>query len=310
MESKNTAKAKPFLKWAGGKGQLLSSFQYYYPEELKQGKIVNYYEPFLGGGAVFLDIIQHYQIKSAFLFDINDELVLSYLVIQKNVEKLIEQIQKLDSAYKKLKEEKQKLFYYNVREKFNYQRSKINHKKYSEAWIQRAAQIIFLNKTCFNGLFRFNSKGEFNVPAGSYKNPTILDTENLIAVAELLSLAEIRKSDFRAVEKEIKPNSFVYFDPPYRPISQTSAFTSYSKSGFFDEDQQDLAALFKQLNRKEIKLMLSNSDPKNADINDNFFDDLYQDFAISRIPAKRMINSNAEKRKAINEIIVTNYLPN
>lgn len=306
MKSKKTAKAKPFLKWAGGKGQLLPSFQNYYPEELKKGKIVNYYEPFLGGGAVFLDIVQQFQIKSAFLFDINDELILTYLVIQNNVEKLIGQIKKLDSAYKKLKEEKRKLFYYDVREKFNYQRIKINHKKYSEIWIQRAAEIIFLNKTCFNGLFRFNSKGEFNVPVGSYKNPTILDAENLVLVSELLSIAEIRKSDFRAIEKEIKPNSFVYFDPPYRPISHTSAFTSYSKSGFFDTDQQDLAALFKQLNRNEIKLMLSNSDPKNSDSNDNFFDELYQGFSIARVPAKRMINSNAEKRAAVNEIIVTN----
>jgi DNA adenine methylase len=164
-----------------------------------------------------------------------------------------------------------------------------------------------MNKTCFNGLFRFNQKGEFNVPAGRYKNPKILDESNLLNVSKLLSIAEIRNAGFETIENEVKENSFVYFDPPYRPISKTSTFTAYSKHKFEDDEQRQLTALFHSLNKKGIKQMLRNSDPKNNDPEDNFFDELYAVYHISRIPARRMINSDASKRNAINEIVVTNY---
>lgn len=299
--------AKPFLKWAGGKGQLLEKFLSFYPPELKEGEIKNYYEPFIGGGAVFFDVVQRYKIHSAVLYDINEDLVLAYKVIQKDVQKLIEILFTIRKKYEKLEEEKRAEFYYSTRKKFNSTLSIIDYSVYSEKWIQRAAQIIFLNKTCFNGLFRFNSKGEYNVPVGSYKNPKILDEENLLNVSEILNIATIKKADFSEVEKVADADSFIYFDPPYRPLNASSSFTSYSKNKFGDAEQIKLAELFKRLNKKGMKLMLSNSDPKNDNPNDNFFDEIYKDFNIARIPATRMINSNASKRNAINEIVVTNY---
>jgi len=304
---KNDSKAKPFLKWAGGKGQLLDKFNDFYPEELKSNQIHHYYEPFVGGGAVFFYIAQQFNIKSAYLFDINEELILSYKVVQRDVSKLIETLEKLSKGYLKLTLEKRSEFYYKIREKFNKERHTFDYNKYSTAWIKRTAQIIFLNRTCFNGLFRFNSSGEFNVPVGRYKNPRILNEQNLQLVSELLSNAEIKKADFREIIKSIQPFSFVYFDPPYRPLNRTSGFTAYSKEKFTDEEQKQLAGLFKELDKKNIKLMLSNSDPKNSNPDDNFFDELYKDFEIFRIPAKRMINSDASKRHAVQEIIVTNY---
>ncbi len=310
---KNKAKdtkqsAKPFLKWAGGKRQLLDVFQDIYPKALKEGKVKNYYEPFLGGGAVFFDIAQRFPIKKAYLYDINPELVLTYKVIQKNVEKLIGFLERYDEEYKKLEERDRKDYYYDLRSSFNHQRFNIDYKNFSEEWISRAAQIIFLNKTCYNGLFRFNLKGGFNSPMGRYKNPTIVDQPNLLKVAKLLQKAVIRNVDFRMIEKDIdKDSGFVYFDPPYRPISRTSSFTAYSKFSFNDEEQQELAKLFRKLDKKGHLLMLSNSDPKNKNPVDDFFDKLYADYTISRVDAKRSINSKAANRKAIKEIIVTNY---
>ena len=306
-ESTNGAIAKPFLKWAGGKGQLINVFRDFYPDDFKNGKITRYYEPFIGGGAVFFDVVQKYNIQSAYLYDINQDLILTYRVIQQDVFKLIETLDIFQRNYEKLGDKTQSEFFYKTREDFNRNLLKIDYSKYSVEWILRAAQIILLNRTCFNGLFRLNQKGEFNVPAGRYKNPKILDEQNLLKVSKLLEIAEIKKAEFTAVEADIADNSFVYFDPPYRPISKTSDFTSYSKFKFEDAEQIQLGDLFHRLNQKGIKQMLSNSDPKNHDPNDNFFDEIYKDFNISRVPARRMINSNATKRFAINEIIVTNY---
>jgi len=299
--------AKPFLKWAGGKNQLLSVIKRLYPQELKEKKIKYYYEPFVGGGAVFFDIAQNYEIDSAFLYDINEELILAYHVIQKDVNNLIEFLERYSKQFINLNKEKREKYFYDFRHNFNLQRFNIDYKKYSENWIPRAAQIIFLNKTCYNGLFRFNSKGEFNSPIGLYENPTILDEANLFNVSKLLEIAEIKKADFKEVKDDIKNGSFVYFDPPYRPLSKTSNFTSYSKYSFRDDEQIQLATLFNELNEKGILQMLSNSDPKNTDPTDNFFDLIYKEYNIIRVPAKRIINSNASKRNHINEIIVTNY---
>lgn len=306
-ESTNDTIAKPFLKWAGGKGQLLNIFRDFYPDDLKNGNITRYYEPFIGGGAVFFDVAQKYNIKSAFLYDINEELILTYRVIQHDVFKLIETLDLFQRNYEKLGDKAQSEFFYKTRDEFNRNLLKIDYSKYNDEWILRAAHIIFMNKTCFNGLFRLNQKGEFNVPAGRYKNPKILDEQNLIKVSKLLSIAEIKNAAFTAVESDIADNAFVYFDPPYRPISKTSDFTAYSKFKFEDAEQIQLGDLFHRLTQKGIKQMLSNSDPKNIDPNDNFFDEIYKDFNISRVPSRRMINSNATKRFAISEIIVTNY---
>jgi DNA adenine methylase len=300
--------AKPFLKWVGGKRQLLDQFYNLYPLELKLNKIKNYYEPFVGGGAVFFDVAQTYNIENAYLYDINEELILTYKVIQKDVIKLIEFLAKYEQVYKKQSEKKQKEYYYELREGFNLNRFNIDYEKYSENWIPRAAQIIFLNKTCFNGLFRFNSKGAFNSPQGKYQNPKILDEENLINVAKLLSIAIIKKADFKEIKKDISTqNAFVYFDPPYRPISSTSSFTSYSKFNFEDDEQLQLASLFYELDNKGLKLMLSNSDPKNTNIEDDFFDMIYSNYKITRVDARRSINSNGKKRNSLKEIVVTNY---
>lgn len=299
--------AKPFLKWVGGKRQLLEQFEELYPTELKLKKIKNYYEPFVGGGAVFFDVAQKYEIENAFLYDINEELILTYKVIQKDINKLIEFLYKYDSFYKKLTEKKQKEYYYEIRENFNLQRFNIDYNKYSENWIPRAAQTIFLNRTCFNGLFRFNSRGGFNTPMGKYKNPKILDEQNLLNVSKLFEIATIKKADFKEVRNDIHENSFVYFDPPYRPISKTASFTAYSKFNFQDDEQLQLAGLFYDLNEQGHHLMLSNSDPKNTNPEDDFFETIYANYNIQRVDAKRSINSDPNKRNSIKEIVVTNY---
>ncbi|MDS1031712.1 Dam family site-specific DNA-(adenine-N6)-methyltransferase [Porphyromonadaceae sp. NP-X] len=299
--------AKPFLKWAGGKGQLLDIFQKLYPEKLKRKKIKNFYEPFLGSGAVFFDIAQKYEIENAFLYDINEELILTYKVIQRDVSKLIDFLYRYQKTYLKLDKVKRKEFFYEQRTNYNLQRFNIDYDKYSESWVPRAAQLIFLNRTCFNGLYRVNLKGEFNSPVGDYDNPTICDEQNLLAVNKVLEIAEIKKADFKDIVTDLRSDSFVYFDPPYRPISKTASFKAYNKQGFTDSEQLQLAQLFKQLDSEGSYVMLSNSDPKNIDPNDNFFDEMYNGFNIVRVPARRMINSDPTKRGRINEIVVTNY---
>lgn len=299
--------ARPFLKWAGGKGQLLTKFQELYPKQLVDKKIQTFYEPFLGSGAVFFDIAQNYDIESAFLYDINEELILTYQVVQKDVPKLLDFLYRYQRDYIKLDKSKRLEYFYSQRTNYNLQRFNIDYNKYSDLWLPRAAQLIFLNRTCFNGLYRVNSKGEFNSPAGDYDNPTICDENNLLAVSKVLQIAEIKKADFKEIINDLKSKSFVYFDPPYRPISKTASFKAYSKHNFADNEQIQLAHLYKRLDYEGVKVMLSNSDPKNNNPNDNFFDDIYNGYNIYRVPAKRMINSDASKRGLINEIVVTNY---
>lgn len=303
-----TRQAKPFLKWAGGKSQLLSQFEDFYPTELKQGKIEKYIEPFIGGGSVFLAVAQKYKISSAYLSDVNPEIILAYKVIQKYPHELIERLQKIYRDYQDLTAEKKQEFYYKIRQDYNLQKSQIDFQHYSLVWISRVAMLIFLNRTCFNGLFRLNNQGLFNVPHGRYKNPRILDEENLIAVSQLLKVAEIKLGDFERCEEVITSNSFIYFDPPYRPLNKTSSFTSYSTFNFDDSQQIRLANFLRHLDGKyNIKMMLSNSDPKNTNPQDDFFEDLYQGFNIYRVSANRIINSKAEKRGKIDELIITNY---
>ncbi len=301
-------KVKPFIKWVGGKGQLLNSINNHYPIELKQGKINKYYEPFLGGGAVFFDIIKKYNIKTAYLSDLNEELILVYKVVQRNVYDLIELLEKYKKQYSKLTKKDRNDLFYSIRLSYNINRFNINHKKYSELWIPRAAQMIFLNKTCFNGLYRLNRKGKFNVPFGKYERPKFYDKENLINVSKVLQKAIIKVADFSNLKDEVNKNAFVYFDPPYRPISKTSSFTSYTGKMIFDDKHQiRLSKTFKELGKRDNKLMLSNSDPKNTNPNDIFFEKHYTGFNINRVLASRAINSKGNKRGKINELLITNF---
>jgi DNA adenine methylase len=298
---------KPILKWAGGKGQLLEQIAKHLPQELIQEKIDCYIEPFIGGGAVFFWIAQNFNIKEFYLSDINQELILLYKTIQKDVTSLIEQLKKIEDEYLILNEEKRKIYFFNKRNSYNAFKNQIDLINFEISWITRSAEIIFLNKTCFNGLFRVNKRGYFNVPFGNYKNPRICNTNNLIFASKLLQRATIQYSDFTEIQNLVTPKTFVYFDPPYRPLTKTASFKSYSQLDFNDDEQKRLASFYQKLHHQGTKLMLSNSDPKNIDKNDNFFDELYADFTINRIQANRMINSKASRRGAISELLITNY---
>jgi len=306
-QTKLVPSARPFLKWAGGKTQLLDEFSKRLPKELKKGKITKYAEPFIGGGAFFFYLNQRFSFERCYICDVNDELYLTYRVIQRSVKKLISELEALESNYLSKNDKKRELFYYEIRGTLNQKLPEINFKSYRNEWVERAAQIIFLNRTCYNGLFRVNQKGEFNVPFGRYKNPDILNEDNLNDVATLLKTTQILLGDFTKCREFIDNHTFVYFDPPYRPLNQTSSFTSYSKNGFSDSDQIRLVNFFKELDAKGAKIMLSNSDPKNENSEDSFFDDLFSEYYIERVSAKRMINCNGSRRGNINELIITNY---
>ncbi|MFA6226663.1 MAG: DNA adenine methylase [Methanoregula sp.] len=306
-QTKPDSYARPFLKWAGGKTQLLSEFEKRLPEKLKNKNITKYAEPFIGGGAVFFWLNKTFSFKQSYLCDVNEELVLSYTVIRDSANDLIAALGNLEFEYLSSDEKKREQFYYEIRYSLNRKLPGINFNKYSADWVERAAQIIFLNRTCFNGLFRVNRKGEFNVPFGRYKNPGILNEDNLNAVATLLKPTQILTGDFTSIGEFVDDQTFVYFDPPYRPLSQTSSFTSYSKSGFSDRDQIRLVEFFHEMDEKGAKCMMSNSDPRNENPDDPFFDNLFSDYYIERVPARRRINCNGSCRGDINELIITNY---
>lgn len=288
---------KPFLKWAGGKGQLLSEIQKLYPAELGN-KINKYAEPFIGGGAVLFDILSKFDLEAVYISDINSDLINTYKVIQTNVEELISVLDKLQSDFIPLETEDRKLYYYDRREEFN------DLKLEDNISIRKAGLFIFLNKTCFNGLYRVNKSGGFNVPMGAYKNPCICDGSNLRKVSELLENVTIVCGDFKKSSEFIDDNTFAYFDPPYRPLTKTSSFISYTELEFNDESQKELAQYAELLKDRGGKVVLSNSDPKNADREDEFFDEIYSKFSILRVHANRMINSNSEKRGKITELLI------
>jgi DNA adenine methylase len=300
--------AKPFMKWAGGKSQLIEKFSTLFPSEIRDGTIKKYAEPFIGGGALFFYIAQSYpSIEKFFISDANEELILAYETIKRDVDGLISLLGLLEKENNALSLPLQKDFFYQKRADFNKNQPNINFREFQATWIERTATIIFLNRTCFNGLFRVNSKGEFNVPFGDYENPRICDAENLYTVSALLQRTVIELGDFAISTEFADDHTFVYFDPPYRPISKTANFTSYSKSDFGEDSQKRLAQYFSFLSKKGAKLMLSNSDPKNENPNDHFFEDLYKDFRIERVDASRMINSNGNKRGKIKELVILNY---
>ena len=289
--------AKPFVKWVGGKSQLLNEIRRKYPQNIEK-----YCEPFVGGGAVLFDILQTFQPSEVLINDINKELINTYSQVKNNCEELILQLNELQETYKKLSQEERKILFYEKRNRYN--EIKINDNETEN--LEKAVLFIFLNKTCFNGLYRVNSKGFFNVPFNNAKNPLICDEDNLRSCSYLLQNVTLKVGDYKECESFIDEKTFVYIDPPYRPLTQTSAFTSYSENQFSDKEQIELGAFITEISNKGAFVLASNSDPKNADKNDNFFDDLYCNFDIERVSASRMINSNAKKRGAINELLISN----
>ena len=292
---------KPFLKWAGGKGQLLKEIEGYYPFEKEN--IAKYAEPFVGGGAVLFDILSKYDLDEVYISDINLELINTYRVVRDNVDSLIKLLYTMQNDFIPLDTNTRKFYYIKKRERFNY--LKVNENKSNN--IEKASLMIFLNKTCFNGLFRVNKKGLFNVPMGSYKNPLICDEINLRAVSEKLQKVTIVCGDYRKATDFIDEKTFVYFDPPYRPITDTANFTAYTENLFNDDDQKKLAEFVNKMHKKHAKIVISNSDPKNSNTNDNFFEDLYSDYKIKRVDATRMINCNSKARGKIKELIISNF---
>ena len=266
------------VKWAGGKKQLLEQFKRFFPK-----KINRYHEPFVGGGSVAFYLIKSHNPKAVFLTDANEDLINCYTVIKNDVDALIN----LLKEYKKLHSKEK---YYQIR--------KQNLDLLSD--ISRAARFIYLNKTCFNGLYRVNSKGEFNVPIGSYTNPTILQENGLREISKLLKRVSIQSMPFENVLKFARKGDFIYFDPPYYPLKKGKSFTTYTKEKFLEKEQETLARVFKQLDKKGCLVMLSNSNTK-------FIKKLYKKYNISFVNARRMINSDAKKRGAIKEIVITNY---
>lgn len=289
---------KPFVKWVGGKSQLVDTIEKLIPSNYNT--ITKYAEPMVGGGAMLFNVINKFNFKELYISDSNAELINAYQVIKADVDNLILKLNEMQLNFLPMDENGRKFFYYAIREKFN---TNILSKDNAT---EKASQFIFLNKTCFNGLYRVNKKGQFNVPMGTYKNPTICDDKNLRNIHTALQKITIVCGDYTLSKSFIDNNTFVYLDPPYRPISETSGFTAYNSDAFNDNEQIRLAEFINQINATGAKIVLSNSDPKNTNSEDNFFDDLYNHFKIDRIKANRAINSKADKRGKINELLIHN----
>lgn len=290
--------AKPFVKWAGGKTQLLDEVKKSLPANLHQLDNLTYIEPFVGGGAVLFWILQEYpNIGRAIINDINEELICTYRVIKNDVNNLIHQLELIQTQYLSLTTEERKTFFLEKRSLFNTK---------NKSDIETASLFIFLNRTCFNGLYRVNSKGEFNVPHGKYVNPRICDKDNLLAVSELLQRVEIMCGDFAETEKFASVNSIYYLDPPYKPLSETSSFTSYSKDGFDDSEQVRLRDFCARISQNNAIFIASNSDPIENRTGESFFEQIYYQFKIKRVYATRLINANPNNRGFVSEIMISN----
>ena len=296
----NMTQARPFIKWVGGKTQLLDEVHKSLPRDFASRQHVTYVEPFVGGGAVMFWILQAYpNIEKAVINDINKELICTYKVIKENVEELIVELARIQDDYIPLGAEDRKAYYMEKRACFNTKQT---------TPVETAALFIFLNRTCFNGLYRVNSKGEFNVPHGKYANPRICDADNLLACSFVLQRVEILCGDFAETGRYAGPDTLFYFDPPYKPITETSSFTSYSKEGFDDKEQLRLRDFCDQISKEKALFVASNSDPKDVNPKENFFDTIYQHFIIKRVSAARMINSDASGRGAISELMISNVV--
>lgn len=293
-------KAKPFIKWVGGKTQLIEQLDAQLPADFGNWENVTYVEPFVGGGAMLFYMLQNYpNISRAIINDINPDLIKCYLTVRDESEELITSLQKIQDTYYKLHtEEERREFFMNVREQYN--------KKNLDP-IENTTLFFFLNRTCFNGLYRVNKRGLFNVPFGKYTKPMICDADTIRKDSEVLKKVEILTGDFEDTFNFAQGNTLFYFDPPYRPLSDTSSFNDYTKESFNDEAQIRLKKYCDRVNEAQFKFMLSNSDCKGKDEKDKFFDVLYKDYDIKRVWASRSINSNPSKRGKLTEILVRNY---
>ncbi len=290
--------ARPFVKWVGGKAQLLNEIKQSLPVDFETRENIVYVEPFVGGGAVLFCIMQEFpNITNAVINDINSELICTYRIVKTQVDELINTLQGISNEYLSLNQEERKRY-------FTQKRSIFNTRNISD--IETAALFIFLNRTCFNGLYRVNSKGKFNVPHGRYANPKICDEDNLLKTSHLLRNVDILCGDFTQTIDYAGQNTLFYLDPPYRPLSNTSSFTSYSTDGFNDSDQIRLRDFCDEISRCGSMFVASNSDPKNTDPSADFFDDLYRGYSIRRVPASRMINSDSSGRGPLSEVIISN----
>ncbi len=291
--------AKPFLKWAGGKTQLIGDIQQVLPAFAYNDEFT-YIEPFVGSGAMLFWMRSNFpHLKKAVINDINEDLIHTYRTIATEPDKLIYFLNIMEKEYHALEghDQARRNYYYTRRDLYNTRKAdKTVH----------AALFIFLNRTCFNGLYRVNRKNEFNVPIGSYKRPTICDEDNILAVSQALQGVEILCGDFEETLGHADGRTLFYFDPPYKPMSETSSFNSYAKEAFDDAEQIRLMNFCRKLDTLGYAWILSNSDAKGKDENDNFFEELYSDFNIMRVDAVRSINSNPEKRGTVKELLITN----
>lgn len=294
------AKAKPFIKWVGGKSQLIEQLEALLPADFAERENVTYIEPFVGGGAMLFYMLQTYpNIKSAVINDINPDLTLCYQMVKDHPTELIKSLSEIQSEYHALQtEEERKAYFLQQRERFN--TKSLNQ-------IDNTTLFFFLNRTCFNGLYRVNKAGKFNVPFGKYAMPTICDADTIYADSKLLQKVEIVTGDFEQTFAKIKGNTFFYFDPPYRPLNNTSSFNDYAKEDFNDDAQIRLKQFCDKLNERGIHFMLSNSDCLAKNGTDRFFDNLFIDYKIERVWASRSVNSVASKRGKLTEIVVGNY---
>ena len=295
------AKAKPFIKWVGGKSQLIEQLDALLPADFDNWNNVTYIEPFVGGGAMLFYMLQRYpNIQHAIINDINPDLATCYRTVRDNPNQLIESLRDIESAYFALQsEEGRKEFFMAVRDRYN--------EKNLDP-IENTTKFFFLNRTCFNGLYRVNKKGLFNVPFGKYSNPTICDPETILKDSGLLQRVEILNGDFEGTFEYAQGNTLFYFDPPYRPLSDTSSFNDYAKEAFNDAAQIRLKEYCDRIDEAGFRFMLSNSDCKGKNEEDNFFDVLYAAYQIDRVWASRSINSNPNKRGKLTEILVRNYV--
>lgn len=294
------AKAKPFIKWVGGKNQLIEQLDLLLPADFDKWENVTYIEPFVGGGAMLFYMLQRYpNIKNAVINDINSDLITCYRTIRDTPEQLIDALKVIENAFLTLeKEEDRKIMFLTVRNRYN--EKNLNP-------IENTTLFLFLNRTRFNGLYRVNKKGLFNVPFGKYENPKICDPETIRKDSELLQRVEILNGDFEDSFDYANGKTLFYFDPPYRPLSNTSSFNDYTKESFNDVAQVRLKEYCDIINQAGFHFMLSNSDGNSKNADDNFFDDLYKEYHIERVWASRSINSNPNKRGKLTEILVHNY---
>lgn len=295
--------AKPFVKWAGGKGNLLSKLEALLPADFDDLANVTYIEPFIGGGAMLFYMLSHHKnIRRAVINDINADLVHCYKLVRDNPEILIERLRTIENNFYHLDFDGRKELYYAYRDQYN--ETDINLD-------ERAAVFIFLNHTCYNGLYRVNSAGKFNVPFGKYKKPVICNEQLIMEDHRLLKSVDLvvrQPGDYKLVSKNLSKNhtNFVYLDPPYRPISVTSSFKEYSNSPFGDKQQEELKLFCDHLSRQGCLFMLSNSDSKD-EYGKSYFEKLYEGYHLDRILAARFINANPQKREKLTEVVISNY---